>query len=118
MENLRQQLATANDSIGVKDEEIANVLQLLTNANDSIGVKDHEMENLRQQLATANDSIGVKDQEIANVQQQLANANEIIELFRIETKTYANGVYEGQMKNGKRHGKCTWTCNSGSLKGD
>merc|ERR1712070_110105 len=85
MENadLRQKLATANDSIGVKDQENANCRQLL-------GVKDHEMENLRQQLA---------------------NANDTIESLRIQTKTYANGrVYVGQMKNGKKHGfgKLTW----------
>merc|ERR1712072_721321 len=108
---LQQQLATANGSIGVKDQEIANCQQLLATANDGIGVKDHEMENLRQQLATANDSIGVKDQEIANLRQQLANANDTIESLRIQTKTYANGnVYVGQMKNGKKHGfgKLTW----------
>merc|ERR1711988_407977 len=123
MENadLRQQLATANDSIGVKDQEIAN---------------------LRQELANANDTIGVKDQEIANLRQLLANANDTIESLRIQTKTYAGGnVYVGQMKDGKKHGfgsytwangnvyvgaykdslrdgKGTYTCNSGSCKGD
>merc|ERR1711988_553674 len=70
---LQQQLATANDSIGVKDQENANCQQRLANGRQLLGVKDHEMENLRQQLATANDSIGVKDQENANCQQRLAN---------------------------------------------
>merc|ERR1711990_152709 len=58
--------------------ENAALQQQLATANDSIGVKDREMENLRQQLATANDSIGVKDQENANCQQRLANANDTI----------------------------------------
>merc|ERR1711998_792782 len=91
--------------------ENADLRRQLATANDSIGVKDHEMENLRQQLATANDSIGVKDQEIANLQQQLATANDIFKSLRIKTKTYANGdVYVGQMKDGKKHGfgKFTW----------
>merc|ERR1712072_182398 len=116
---LQQQLATANGSIGVKDQEIANCRQQLATANDSIGVKDQEIANLRQELANANDTIGVKDQEIANLRQLLANANDTIESLRIQTKTYANGhVYVGQVKDGKSHGFGTCTCNSGPNKGD
>merc|ERR1712139_651944 len=86
MENadLRRQLATANDSIGVKDQENANCRQRLANGRQLLGVKDHEMENLRQQLATAND---------------------IFKSLRIKTKTYANGdVYVGDYKDDKAHG--------------
>merc|ERR1711988_1469401 len=85
--------------------ENADLRQQLANANDTIGVKDQEIANLRQLLANANDTIGVKDQENANCRQLLANANDTIESLRIQTKTYANGnVYVGQMKNGKKHG--------------
>merc|ERR1711988_1822359 len=122
--------------------ENAALQQQLATANDSIGVKDQEIANLRQELANANDTIGVKDQEIANLRQLLANANDTIESLRIQTKTYAGGnVYVGQMKDGKKHGfgsytwangnvyvgaykdslrdgKGTYTCNSGSCKGD
>merc|ERR1712070_657980 len=97
MENadLRQQLANANDSIGVKDQENANCRQRLANGRQLLGVKDHEMENLRQQLA---------------------NANDIIQSLRIQTKTYANGnVYVGQMKNGKKHGFGTHTWADGRV---
>merc|ERR1711988_468176 len=92
---LRQQLATANDSIGVKDQENANCQQRLANGRQLLGVKDHEMENLRQQLA---------------------NANDTIESLRIQTKTYANGnVYEGQMKDGEQHGKGKMVYNADDL---
>merc|ERR1712139_506051 len=116
MENadLRRQLATANDSIGVKDQENANCRQRLANGRQLLGVKDHEMENLRQQLANANDSIGVKDQEIANLQQQLATANDIFK--SLQTKTSSDGhVYVGQVKDGKSHGFGNMTYASGRV---
>merc|ERR1711988_1842969 len=102
MENadLRQQLATANDSIGVKDQEIANLRQLLANANDTI-------ESLRIQTKT------------------YAGGNVYVGQMKDGKKhgfgsyTWANGnVYVGAYKDSLRDGKGTYTCNSGSCKGD
>merc|ERR1711988_1954157 len=68
---LQQQLATANDSIGVKDHEMENLRQQLANGRQLLGVKDHEMKNLQQLLTNASNTICVKDQENANCQQRL-----------------------------------------------
>merc|ERR1711998_493378 len=86
---------------------------------DSIGVKDQEIANLQQQLATANDifkSLQTKTYSDGRVYVGQVKDGKAHGFGKM---TYANGnVYVGDWKDGKYHGKGTYTVNSGSYKGD
>merc|ERR1711998_559320 len=125
MENadLRQQLATANDSIGVKDQEIANLRQQLANANDTI-------ESLRIQTKTyANGHVYVGQMKDGKKHGKgtytWADGAVYVGDWKDGkrhgkgTHTYADGnVYDGEWKHDTKHGKGTFTYNSGPCKGN
>merc|ERR1711998_520540 len=83
---------------------------------DSIGVKDQEIANLQQQLATANDifkSLQTKTYSDGRVYVGQVKDGKAHGFGKM---TYANGnVYVGDWKDDKKDGKGTYTCADGNV---
>merc|ERR1711998_25738 len=88
---------------------------------DSIGVKDQEIANLQQQLATANDifkSLQTKTYSDGRVyvgQVKDGKAHGFGKMTYANGNVYAGYVYVGEWKDDKRDGKGTYTYASGSI---
>ncbi len=112
------QLDAHRVAIAEKDSEIENLQQQLANANDSIGGKDQEIANCRQLLANANgiiESLRIQTKTYANGHVYVGQMKDGKQ-HCFGTYTWPDGeVYVGEFQDGKRTGKGTYTYAGGSV---